>query len=441
MSAMAAFWIGAIALAIAVALLSARPLLSGRSAAAARAAYDAAAYRRQLEEIERDLERGALSADEAEGARREVARRLLSADTELSESTDTPPAPEPIARSAAAAVIALSLVGGGALYAVLGAPLQPSAPLATRDFASERRGLRPSQQEAEATAAQFRAQNPDRAGAPPPIPEAALEAIAQMETLLERRPSDIQGRLLLADAYASFARHAEAWPLLLEAVELQGEGAPVAEVAGAAELMILAAGGLVSREAADLLERVSDLPQSRYFLGLLAVQENRPRDAAEIWGALLREFPSAPFAPGVRDQLRQVALQLNVDPERLLEALGAAQAAAGPESSEDREPETAGSGPGPSAADIEAAAELSADDRAAMIDGMVAGLAARLEEEPDDLEGWLRLMNAYAVLERTEALTAAYGSARDVFASDPEALSALEAAATRLGAALPESGQ
>ena len=41
---------------------------------------------------------------------------------------------------------------------------------------------------------------------------------------------------------------------------------------------------------------------------------------------------------------------------------------------------------------------MSADDRSAFIRSMVEGLAARLEENPDDPEGWLRLARSYQVL-------------------------------------------
>ena len=53
---------------------------------------------------------------------------------------------------------------------------------------------------------------------------------------------------------------------------------------------------------------------------------------------------------------------------------------------------------GPSAADVEAAAQMSATDRDQMIRSMVNRLADRLEETPDDLAGWQRLAKAYAVL-------------------------------------------
>jgi len=56
---------------------------------------------------------------------------------------------------------------------------------------------------------------------------------------------------------------------------------------------------------------------------------------------------------------------------------------------------------GPSRADVEAAAQMSAEDRAAMIQGMVDGLSQRLIDNPDDTEGWIRLLRSRKVLGQT----------------------------------------
>ena len=79
---------------------------------------------------------------------------------------------------------------------------------------------------------------------------------------------------------------------------------------------------------------------------------------------------------------------------------------------------------GPTPEDIAAAEAMSDEDRAAMIDGMVAGLAARLEDEPDDLAGWLRLAHAYNVLGETDKAIDAY---RQVQRLDPDNETAAEA--------------
>src|SRR5436190_18008117 len=54
-----------------------RPLWRPEAAAVAPAEADLAVYRDQLSEIEADRERGLIAGSEAEGARTEVARRML----------------------------------------------------------------------------------------------------------------------------------------------------------------------------------------------------------------------------------------------------------------------------------------------------------------------------------------------------------------------------
>jgi len=51
---------------------------------------------------------------------------------------------------------------------------------------------------------------------------------------------------------------------------------------------------------------------------------------------------------------------------------------------------------------VAAAADMTPEERVEMIRGMVAGLATRLEANPDDLEGWQRLARSYDVLGETD---------------------------------------
>lgn len=58
-----------------------------------------------------------------------------------------------------------------------------------------------------------------------------------------------------------------------------------------------------------------------------------------------------------------------------------------------------------------APAEMTPDEREAMIAGMVEGLAARLADNPDDAEGWAMLARSYGVLGRYDDAAAAYDRA------------------------------
>ncbi|MEP0509777.1 MAG: c-type cytochrome biogenesis protein CcmI, partial [Aurantimonas coralicida] len=89
--------------------------------------------------------------------------------------------------------------------------------------------------------------------------------------------------------------------------------------------------------------------------------------------------------------------------------------------------------PGPGEADIAAAADMAAEDRQAMIEGMVSQLAARLETNPNDVEGWKRLIRSYTVLGDDEAAGAAYRTARQTFAADSAAGREIAAFGDELG--------
>ena len=53
---------------------------------------------------------------------------------------------------------------------------------------------------------------------------------------------------------------------------------------------------------------------------------------------------------------------------------------------------------GPNADDVRNAQRMAPQDRTAMIRSMVEGLASRLEQTPDDAEGWIKLIHSRVVL-------------------------------------------
>ncbi len=64
-----------------------------------------------------------------------------------------------------------------------------------------------------------------------------------------------------------------------------------------------------------------------------------------------------------------------------------------------------------------------------MIAGMVAGLAARLKEHPDDPQGWIKLVRSYAVLGDTASRDSALAEAKARFAVKGDVIEQLETAA------------
>lgn len=87
------------------------------------------------------------------------------------------------------------------------------------------------------------------------------------------------------------------------------------------------------------------------------------------------------------------------------------------------EPRTAP--PGPSADDMEAAASMSAEDRQAMIQNMVDGLSAKLVDDPQNTEGWIRLLRARKVLNQDDEARAEIERMQQAFNNDPETVTSV----------------
>ena len=416
-------WFTAILMAVAAATFALSPLWRERSRAPSRAAHDVVVFKSQLAEVERDLERGLVSETEAEGARREISRRLLAAADALEAEKEIQPASAQASRAVLAAGGATILLGSFALYAlVLGSPNRPDTPLAQRDFAAEYAEARLTQAEAEALYLENHG-GEIPAPAPPQAPEGEPDfatLLTRMEAAVAARPDDVQGRIILARGYLRVGRAGEAWPLLSRAAELLGEEAPAELFAEIGETMTAAAGGYVSREAQRAFERAPNLPMSRYFIGLASAQDGRFQPALDQWIRLLRDYPTAPFSAMLRRQIEEMAGEAGfaLRPDALPPVPGATPA------------ETA---PGPSADQVAAAAEMSPEDRQEMINAMVEGLAASLAAEPRNIDGWLRLIRSYAVLGRTADAERAYADARAAFEDAPDALETLAEQARAAG--------
>jgi cytochrome c-type biogenesis protein CcmH len=408
------FWIVTGAMAVAVAgTLGTVLWRGGRGAADDAASYDLRVYRDQLAEVDRDLARGVLAPDDADRVRTEIKRRILAADA--ARPGGAAGQKGRTGHLVAAAVLVAVAAGSVALYARLGAPGYGDLALADRIAGAERlRAERPDQDAAEARMP---------SGTVPQSPEITEETratIDQLRDVVASRPDDAEGHRLLALWEGRLGDYAAAWRAYDRFLELREEPATAAEYAELADLMVMAAGGYVSPEAEAVLEKAlmrdATQPVARYFWGLMEAQTGRPDRAFRLWDRLLREGPAdAPWISPIEAQIAGLARRAGVD----------------------YTPPEAGSGalPGPSRADIEAAGEMTGEERMAMIEGMVQGLSERLATEGGSADEWARLITALSVLGRADRAAAIYAEAREKFGADPGGLDQIDRAAERAGIA------
>jgi cytochrome c-type biogenesis protein CcmH len=344
-----ALWIAAAALTVATLVLVLAPLLRNRTPPPARAEFDLAVFRDQLAEVDRDLERGLLDAEQAEAARIEVERRMLAAADE-----EPPAPPDPRKRRGGLVFAALTVVlvpaGAFGLYLTLGTPGIPDQPWAARETPG-----------------------PTAAGL------ASVEtAVAKLAERLQANPDNVDGWIVLGRSYVTMERYPEAAEAFRRALALNHSDPEISAAYG--EALVAAAGGQVAPDARrafqDALTSAPGNPKARYYLALDKAQQGDLEGALQGWVDLAAIAPAdAPWLPIVRQQIARAAAELGVDP-----------------------PTVEAAPPGPTRADMDAAAGMSAEDRGKMIRSMVERLAARLDEQPDDREGWLRLARAYEVL-------------------------------------------
>jgi cytochrome c-type biogenesis protein CcmH len=319
---------------------------------------EAAVYRHQLDEIDREREHGVIGAAEAAAARTEVARRLLAA----SEPVATAQSGGDVARRRAAALVGLVGVPVLALgiYGGLGRPDLPDRPLAAREQSE---------------------------------PAVALsQLVARVEAELASRPQDGRGWQVIAPVYLRSGRSAEAADAYSRAIRLLG---PSAELeAGLGEAFVQAADGRVNAEAEQAFQRALQLdpglPQAHLQLARAREQRGDLEGAAGVYRGLIEAAEKdATWLPAARRSLARLALGSDgtvppVDPGAL-----------------------AGQTP---------------EQRVVTIRSMVEGLESRLRASPDDLAGHLRLIRAWMMMGESAKAEDAAAAARQTFAGRDEAV-------------------
>ena len=317
---------------------------------------------------------GLIGEREAEAARVEVSRRLLAAADAARRRRPRGAAWR--RRAAALAALVLLPLGAAALYLALGSPQLPGQPQAARrDAPAEQRSI----------------EDAGRAGSrriSKPIPRTAAA-----------------GRCV-GPVYMRLGRFDDAVKARRNVLRLLGANA--AREADLGEALAGAANGVVTAEAKAAFERALQLDADGFPCALLpraCGRAGRPpqggrRDLARVAGG---GAGGCALGRLVRESLARVDAE-RVPPPK-----------------------------GPSADDVAAASELSPEQRAEMVRGMVERLAERLKREGSDVEGWLRLVRAYMVLGDRDKAAHAADDARRALAGEPDKLRRVEELVKGLG--------
>lgn len=360
-------------------------------------------YASQLDEIAREESLGLISSDDARMARTEIQRRLIATQSGAATREDTDMT---LTDRATFIAVAMSMaVGSAIVYGVIGAP---GASYASHPPVMTASGAPIQIAEAGANAGQVSVAPVD-------------EMIANLEMRLASEPNDVEGWRMLgwskfrtddfAGAAAAYARAVAIAPNDSETQSAYGES------------LSRAAGGRVTEKAAAALQAAyradpSDA-RARFLLGLRKQQDGKPEEALNDWLAMLKTAePDAPWFDEVRDRVIELSQSSGID---VSARLPAARSAAAP---------VAEMPAGPTTAQVSDAEAMSPQARQAMIDGMVSRLDARLRTNPDDLDGWLRLIRARRVLGQNDLALKALADGKAAFAANVAAQQQLAGAMT-----------
>jgi len=288
--------------------------------------------------------------------------------------------------------------------------------------------LRPAQQPA--------LQNPALDQARKEAPHDLETAVQQLEARLAKEPGDQDGWRLLARSYEQLGKPDKAAEASRRAAALGATSGDPASQSSHGEDLVTAANGTVGPEArqafAAALAADPGDPRARFFLGLASAQDGNNGEALQRWLALERDSPAdAPWLEGLHANIGRLAGAMGLGADDLAKrrsALAAASPAA------PRSPAPAAAAPGPTSADVAAAAGMTPEDRMAMIRSMVQRLADEMAQKPGDVDGWLRLGRAYAVLGEKQKSLDAYRRASE---ADPARADARQAYADARAALAP----
>ena len=195
------------------------------------------------------------------------------------------------------------------------------------------------------------------------------------------------------------------------------------------EALVEFANGKVTPDARKLFLKAKNIeanhPGVIYNLALADFQEGNIQEAYDVWFKLEQEgTQDSPWSGKAGEKLNIAAGKLGIEPPILKKKIQPT-----------RSPESLPSAL--SVEDVQSANKMTSKDRDQFIDNMVQRLAARLEKEPNDLQGWLRLAKSYSVLGENQNSVSSYQQAMKLAPGNREIQEMLEKEKLKVAKAKP----
>jgi cytochrome c-type biogenesis protein CcmH len=458
---MIGFWIVAGLLTAAVVALLARPLMRKAEPTDLGGGTDLAVYRDQLAELERERSRGLVEAEQAASLETEISRRMLNA----ARSAQPVAATTSPSRVLTAIIAVLFPIGGLLIYLAVGQPDLPGLPLSARTI---EQGQDPAKvlaavdeikgrlkqtkddldrwvmvaeayeklghpREAVATFRIAKQIAPDDPGISAALGEALIDADGgavgeEAKKLFQSIPPD-SGSLPEARYYLALSA-AQAGDMK---TALRGWQSLLADSPADASWIEPTRQRIASAAQAMGLDPAKETPDPKPAptTGMAAEGplEGGP-DTAE--GQAIKQMAPDQQQAMIQSMVQRLADRLQANPDdpegwrklaRAYQVMGLAdkaneatkQAAAAEERTAGGGAKTAGPAPdAPNSAAGQAIQQMSPEEQAEMIRGMVDKLAAKLDANPDDADGWRKLARAYQVLGETDKAKNALNRAAQV---------------------------
>lgn len=232
------------------------------------------------------------------------------------------------------------------------------------------------------------------------IQPAITDLVKVAEKRLSKNPDDVRGWNVLAPVYVRLKRYEDAINAYQNILRL--EGRKPESILKLVDVYIEKQQGHIDDTAKALIDETLSIDNdnliAKFYTGIAELQNGNKEETRRIW-------------TGIVDSAKGDEDWLPVIKKRLAELTDSSQASPLPKLDNDT---------------VKAAEAMAPEDRAAMIVQMVSNLAQKLEEKPNDKQGWERLIRSYMTLGKTKEALLALEKASEQYSDDENFISLLK---------------